>query len=357
MNRRTFCQAVAGLTAGLFLTGTGDPAHAHPTLAPTPMPHRQAAPQTSRVAFVRTRDRVEGIRRALALLELNPVQEKHVLLKPNYNSADPAPGSTHPDTLQTLVAALEEMGAESLTVGDRSGMGQTRRVFERCGVLRMAEELAFHTLVFDDLGIDGWALLTPEDSHWQDGFPVPRALLNAESVVQTCNLKTHGFGGHFTLSLKNSVGLVARQLPGQRHNYMSELHSSRHMRAMIAEINLAYTPDLIVLDGVRAFVNGGPASGTVVDTQVILAGTDRVAIDAVGVALLRYAGTTPQVSQGAIFEQAQIARAVELGLGVSRPEDIELITDDRASAVYAAEVRQILLGADRSDVNLSLLAQ
>jgi len=97
-----------------------------------------------------------------------------------------------------------------------------------------------------------------------------------------------------------------------------------------------------VLDGIEAFVDGGPAQGKRVDAQVILAGTDRVAIDAVGVAILRYFGTTPVVSQGAIFQQEQIARAVELGLGVGGPEKIELINDDPHSEAYAAQIQEIL---------------
>jgi len=111
---------------------------------------------------------------------------------------------------------------------------------------------------------------------------------------------------------------------------------------MIAEINTAYRPDLIVLDGVEALVEGGPARGKRVNAQVIMAGTDRVAIDAVGVAILRRFGTTPAVSRGGIFCQEQIARAVELGLGICGPEEIELITDDPASAAYAEEIVEIL---------------
>ncbi len=75
---------------------------------------------------------------------------------------------------------------------------------------------------------------------------------------------------------------------------------------------------------------------------MVLAGTDRVAIDAVGVALLRLWGTTPEVSQGPLFEQPQIRRAVELGLGVSSAGQIELLTDDGAGAAYAADVRGVL---------------
>ncbi len=70
---------------------------------------------------------------------------------------------------------------------------------------------------------------------------------------------------------------------------------------------------------------------------------DTVALDAVGVAILRCFGTTPLVGQDPIFRQEQIARAAALGLGVRGPEQIELITDDPESAQYANAVRQILL--------------
>jgi uncharacterized protein (DUF362 family) len=112
---------------------------------------------------------------------------------------------------------------------------------------------------------------------------------------------------------------------------------------MIAEINTAYQPALVILDAVEAFTTGGPDQGTLVQPGVVLAGSDRVAIDAVGVAMLRHFGTTREVSRGPIFEQEQIARAVELGLGVSRPEQIELVTDDPQSAEFAGVISEILL--------------
>jgi uncharacterized protein (DUF362 family) len=49
----------------------------------------------SRVAFVKTVDRIAGTNRALDLLDLSPMQGERVFLKPNFNSADPTPGSTH----------------------------------------------------------------------------------------------------------------------------------------------------------------------------------------------------------------------------------------------------------------------
>jgi uncharacterized protein (DUF362 family) len=296
----------------------------------------------AQVAFVKTQDRTAGVTRALDLIAFGSVEGRALFLKPNYNSADPTPGSTHNDTLSALVQALQARGAGRITVGDRSGMGDTRAVMEQKGIFGLAQELGVETVVFDELAAAEWELVQPEGSHWQRGFRVARPVLDADGVIQTCCLKTHRYGGHFTLSLKNSVGLVAKYLQDEGYDYMTELHSSPHQRRMIAEINAAYRPDLIVLDGVEAFVDGGPDRGTLVESQVVLAGTDRVAIDAVGVALLRYYGTTAQVSYGPIWEQEQIARAVELGLGAAGPEEIELVTDDPESAAYAEEIRQIL---------------
>lgn len=294
------------------------------------------------VAFVKTTDRSAGVRRAIDLLGIERFHGKDLFVKPNFNSADATPGSTSEETLLALLKKLKVMGAGPLTVGDRSGMGNTREVMEKKRAFQLGKELDAKVVVFDELAADDWEFVKLPDSHWQQGFALPRVVRRAGGIVQTCCLKTHRYGGHFTLSLKNSVGLAAKYVPGNSYNFMRELHSSPHQRHMIAEINAAYRPDLVVLDGVEAFVNGGPDQGKLVQANVILAGTDRVAVDAVGVALLRHFGTTPEVSQGAVFDQEQIARAVELKIGVTSPRQIEILTDDRDSADYALQIKALL---------------
>ncbi|HSF81901.1 MAG TPA: DUF362 domain-containing protein [Anaerolineales bacterium] len=312
-----------------------------PTELPTqaPAPANQYVEGTTRIAFVKTRDRAQGVRQAIEMLGITAWHGKQVFLKPNFNSSDPTPGSTHPEVLRTLIEQLHTMGADKIRLGDRSGMGDTRAVMQKLGVFELAEALNFETIVFDELAANDWISLDAPSSHWKNGFPFARACLEADAIVQTCCLKTHRYGGHFTLSLKNSVGLVAKYNLQDGYNYMNELHNSPHQRRMIAEINTAYQPELIILDGVEAFVNGGPDQGKKVDSEVILAGTDRVAIDAVGVALLRYFGTTKEVSRGKIFKQDQIERAVKLGLGIDSPEKIEFLTADSESETYATQIR------------------
>jgi len=86
------------------------------------------------------------------------------------------------------------------------------------------------------------------------------------------------------------------------------------------------------------FIEGGPDTGTVGHPNLLLAGTDRIALDAVGVAVLLSQGNTTLAGKK-IFEQDQIKRAVELGLGASSPEEIALVGNDDE---VIAELRDIL---------------
>jgi uncharacterized protein (DUF362 family) len=296
----------------------------------------------SRVVLIRSDDRVAGTRAAIDLLQPTGLKDRSVFLKPNYNTADPAPAATDTPLLEALVAELRNAGAGAITVGDRSGMADTRRAMETKGVFALADRLGLHALVLDELDRDGWQRVAAEGTHWPKGFAFARPALEAGAVVNTCCLKTHRFGGDFTLSLKNAVGLVAKFVPGDPHNYMGDLHSSPHQRLMIAEINQAYSPALVLLDGVEAFVDGGPESGRKVRPGVILAGSDRVAVDVVAVALLRSLGTTEAVARGPLWQQEQIRRAVELGLGAASADRIEIVTADAAGRAMADDLRRLM---------------
>ena len=293
----------------------------------------------STVAFNHTEDRKSGVAESIRALDINPVKNKDVLVKPNFNTADQTPGSTHNDTLVALVEELWEMGAKTVSLGERS-YPPTWEVMEQKGVIPLLEKLEVNIVDFDNLAAKDWVKVDAEGSHWQDGFRIARPILESECLVSTCCLKTHQFGGVFTLSLKNHVGVV----PTSRHgyDYMRELHASPHQRKLIAEINAPFKPDLVVLDGIDAFVDGGPATGKRARGNVMIASTDRVAIDAVGVAILKSLGSNGQIMKSKVFEQEQIARAAELGLGASSPADIEMVTANDSSREYGDKVTAIL---------------
>jgi len=298
---------------------------------------------SSEVYIVETSERAEGVRMLLHEFDDIKFQDKSVALKANFNSADPPPASTHLETLGALVEYLKDAGAGELTLAERSGMGKTEPVLESMGVNELGERLGFNVISLDDLEADGWEWIEADWLSWRDGFYIAKVFREADRVVQTCCLKNHRYGGHFTMSLKNSVGLIASRVPSDTHDYMRELHSSPLQREMIAEINGFYDVDLIVMDAVEAFVSGGPDTGELVHPGLMLASRDRVALDAVGVAILRSYGSTRDVMEGEIFDLAQIRRAADIGVGVSSAEDIILIPLNDGAIAKTEEIREILI--------------
>ncbi len=300
----------------------------------------------SEIFIANASDRIIGVQRVLKDFDMSVFSDSDITLKANYNSADPPPASTHIDVLDALCSAILAEKPKKLILAERSGMGNTRGVLETRGVIALAQDRGFSTVVLDELERTGWREIQAPGLHWSRGFFIAGIVAQADRVIQTCCLKTHRFGGHFTMSLKNSVGLIAKRVPKVNYDFMGELHSSPHQRLMIAEINKFYRTDLIVMDATEGFATGGPDTGKLIHPEVIIAGTDRVAIDAVGVALLRSYGTMRDVMEGRIFEQEQIARAAQLGVGVASAEDIRLFPLDKTAESVAGRI-QVQLDADR----------
>lgn len=290
----------------------------------------------ARVAIVYDTDRSSAARKAVQVIGVPEVAGKTVLIKPNFNSADPPPGSTHIDTLRSVVEMVKIKNPSKIIVGDRSGVAVTRKVFEEKGILALADELGFEHLIFDEMPADQWVKVDVPGSHWRNGFYFAKPVLEAGAVITLCCLKTHHYGGHFTMSLKVTTGMVHQK-------NMIELHTSLiKQRKMIAEMNYLYHPSLIVMDGVEAFYKGGPMTGDRWDAGLTFASTDRVALDAVGVAALKMHGSTGHIENKRIFEQDQIARAVELGLGASDASKIEIVPADDRSKEAADRIREFL---------------
>ena len=290
----------------------------------------------SKVVVALDPDRSRGTRKVVEAFGMPPLTGKKVLVKPNFNTADPPPGSTHIDTLRTMIQLIKKENPSKITVGDRSGPAKTSKVFQEKGVFALSQELGFECLVFDEMPKDRWVKMNPPGSHWRNGFWFARPVLEADAVISLCCLKTHQYGGHFTMSLKLSTGMV-------HSRNMTELHTSLiNQRNMIAEMNWAYKPALIVMDGVEAFYTGGPMTGDRWKADLTFASDDRIAMDSVGVAALKMHGTTGKIEGRKIFQHDQIRRAAELGLGAKGPDDIELVPVDKETKEIADRITTTL---------------
>ena len=165
----------------------------------------------AKIALVSTDSREEGTIRAINLFGGDPVGGKDVVLKPNFNTADTPPGSTATETLRVLIPKLRDMGANSVTLAERSGPVNTRECMEEKGIFELADELDFPIVNLAEIPLEEYVHVLPENSHWKNGFLFAKIFYEAESIVVTCCLKTH-HSGHFTLSLKNATGIQLSHL-------------------------------------------------------------------------------------------------------------------------------------------------
>ena len=201
-----------------------------------------------------------------------------VLIKPNVNSNDPAPGTTHPEALAEMVRLVKAKGAYVI-VGDRSNpQYKTLTAMKATGMYDAAKGAGADEIVgFED---EEWIRVTPENAkNWPNGFRIPKRLQEIDHIISLPVLHTHSITSH-SLAIKNLVGLIN---PTDRILF----HASAKREEMIAEISLAIKPSLTVIDGTRAFIEGGPSDGKVAETKVYLASKDVLTADVLGVSLLK----------------------------------------------------------------------
>ncbi len=180
MDRRRFIKNTAIGAAFLPTFGLG------PLLA-------KKSKKNAKIALIKTSSRTEGVREALRILNVAPIKNKPVFIKPNFNTADPTPGSTHNDTLSQLIHEIRDRGASEITVGERSGPPPTKKVLEDKGIIELAQKLNFKIINFEELPEKDWVHFNPTGNHWKNGFYLARPAVEAEYLISTYCLKTHQF--------------------------------------------------------------------------------------------------------------------------------------------------------------------
>jgi len=241
--------------------------------------------------------------------------QDRVLLKPNFNSDDPPPGSTAMDFLAAVIDLLREHGCTKITVGESSGRPwvPTGKVFKNSGLSAKMEEMKISLLDFDRSSF----IDVPIGGEYLDLIAYPRELETFDKIIYLPTMKTHYLAG-FSMSLKIAVGLThladRTLLHGDNNQFVSQ-------RA--AEMSIPVKPDLILMDGRVSFVSGGPAIGLAVHPGVILASGDPVALDVQGVRLMQNYAAVNHLGMDA-WSLPQIRTAVKHGLGIRSDEQMAL---------------------------------
>lgn len=241
---------------------------------------------------------------------------ERVLIKPALNSAQRYPATTDPEVAFVVAQLVLEAGGEPF-IADRT-------MFAR------STALTFHALGLDDAARQAKISCQSLDhaevvrvphrdaTHWTGGaVPIYRPVADVDHLINLCTPRTHRLGD-FTMALKNLVGTVSGDA-------RLGMHLPGGFKERLAEISLAVPCAFVLMDGRQGFTDGGPDQGDLARLDFLAAGTDPVAIDAVGLGFLRLAGTNRQLARGSPWELPVMRRAVELGLGVSGAEQLRLV--------------------------------
>ncbi len=236
-----------------------------------------------------------------------------VLLKPNYNSNDPSPATTDPLFLAAVAELVREAGASKVVVGDSSGLPwlPTRKTLASLGVTEQLRSIGDELLLFDELPFVRVRL----DGQYLDSIGIAERAYNAPKIIYLSCMKTHRLA-RFTMSLKLAMGLVD---PADRPG----MHM-RNLEYKLAEVNKAIGPDLVIMDGRRVFVTGGPDSGQVETPGVVLCSGDQVAIDVEGLKVIDSYHAHNRI-EGGVWDLPLLARSVELGIGAASEDDYEVV--------------------------------
>jgi len=245
-----------------------------------------------------------------------------ILLKPNYNTADPFPGSSDPEFIKAVIDMLYESGAGKVILGERTAFLHSRKVLEQAGIVKVAEKAGAEVRVF---GKDGWRAMfdrkgwrrvkIPEGQYLRK-VSLAKEALEMEKIVYAPLIKTH-HAAEFTGAIKLSMGFV-------KPFFDQITFHARHLQEKLAELSLVVKPDFIVMDARKVFITGGPAKGELREPNLILASRNQVAIDVEGVKILQsYPGNGLMGKN--VWDLMQIKHAVELGLGPHTEEEYELI--------------------------------
>jgi len=262
-----------------------------------------------RVAIVKGENPIETTLNALRLIEadiqhvLAESGKKPILVKPNYiNSKHPSTGiTTDSRVIEGVVKFLKEgKTANDVIIGEGSGFGDTFQAFKIAGVDAVAERWSVKLM---DLNRDEFAEARVPDPLNLKKVKVAKTALDS-TIVSVPKLKPHRIAT-ITLSLKNMMGALASK---------GTMHMGTSLSENIADLASVLKPSLAVIDGVIAG-EGHETSGNPVPMNLVIAGIDPVAVDAVGAAVM---GISPE-------DVKHLLLAEKKGLGTCRLTDITVL--------------------------------
>lgn len=201
-----------------------------------------------------------------------------IIIKPNLTNSDPPPVTTNIAAVEAVYKYCKANCKAEIAIGEGCGSGTTSQCYRSNGYDKLAEKYGIRLIDFNSEEIE----LVKNDKAFQlKQFYIPRIVKDA-FIISLPILKDHSFT-KTTVAMKNMFGIAPEPYYSGSWN-KSKLHSPSTHKSVV-DICLYKKPDLCVVDAVVG-LTGMHLAGKPVNLDLILAGFDPVAVDAVGSELL-----------------------------------------------------------------------
>jgi len=258
----------------------------------------------AKVALVKGTEPKTMVLRALSMIEAENIftKEDKVLLKPNYvRPVKPSTGvTTDSRVVEGIIEFILGVGVQEITIGE-GGNRRTDRAFDVTGIREVASRHGIEVVNFNkDEGVE----VKFPSARTLEKVRIARTVIERSCIVNVPTLKIHHMT-NVTLSIKNLMGVIV----GDRGIIMH-----RQINEKLVDLASFLKPRLNIIDGIVGSemdeVHGRP-----IPMNIIIAGTDIVATDAVGSAVM---GVDPETVR-------HIKLAEERGLGIADLNEITVI--------------------------------
>lgn len=249
------------------------------------------------VAVVKGQRGHEPVFKALEMVDFQKALAGYssVLIKVNFinDKTWDTGATTDPIVVEAIILKLKELPVKIFVVESDASMTNADKAFEATGMKDMCIRNGVEWLNLRHVK-EKVKLQIPNGETLKE-ITVPK-LVTESAVISAAKLKTH-MATTVTLGMKNMFGLLPDKLKMKYH--------AKGISDVIVDINTVLKPAITVVDGFVAMEGRGPTDGTPVQMDLIIAGTDPVAADAV---CCRIMGIDPS-------QVKHIRKASEKGLG------------------------------------------
>lgn len=259
------------------------------------------------VAMLKGTDGKELAYKALKAIDAGEVvsSKKKVLIKVNITIIKTAADgvTTDPRMVEGIIEFLKDQGIRDIAIAEGGGCDVTRAYSE----LGFTEVASRQNIRLIDVNREEGVLKKVPNPHFVSEFYIAKPVLEYDCIISAPKLKIHAGEWQVTLAMKNLMGLLARGKRGAIH---------REDRGTV-DILQVLKPDLSIIDGVVGG-EGHELWSKPVRMDLVIAGKDCVATDAVGSAVMGF-------SENEIPRHIKISQ--EMGFGTCDLNRIKLLGD------------------------------